>query len=200
MAPSPPALEPLPRLKQQHPSPDLADVSPPSGATPQENQTEPLSSKQWEVTPLCKALTASYLEAFNQDSLLVRETREEYFRKHGLNFGAKKICDLLEVFWHMIVATELFGSAIYEIKKTWVGPDELQQVNYTLRTLPKGLKFLQAVPPLEFPKVMGLTGIHDPDALCHFYRVTHCPWCSKVGARMRAQSSTIFGQYIIGWD
>ena len=79
------------------------------------------------------------------------------------------------------MATELLGSSIYEIKETWMGLDELQQANYALRALPKGLKFLRAVPPLESPKVMGLMGIHDPDALCCFYRVTHCPWCRKVG-------------------
>ena len=45
MAPSPPALEPSPRPKQQHPSPDLVDVLPPSGATPQGNITGPPSSK-----------------------------------------------------------------------------------------------------------------------------------------------------------
>ena len=95
--------------------------------------------------------------------------------------GTKNTCDLLEVFWHMIMAAELFGSSIYEIKETWVGLDELQQANYALRTLPKGLKFLRAVPLSECPKVMGLMGIHDPDALCHFYRVTHCPWCGKGG-------------------
>ena len=42
----------------------------------------------------------------------------------------------------MIMATELFGSPIYEIRETWMGPDELHQVNYALRALPKGLKFL----------------------------------------------------------
>ena len=86
-----------------------------------------------------------------------------------------------EVFWCMIMAAELFGSSIYEIKETWVGPDELQQANHALRTLPKGLKFLRAVHPSESPKVMGLIDIHDPDTLCHFYRVTHCSWCGKVG-------------------
>ena len=61
------------------------------------------------------------------------------------------------------------------------GPDTLWEANYTLRTLPKGLKFLRVVPPSESPKVMGLRGIHDPDALCHFNGVTHCPWCRKEG-------------------
>ena len=48
-------------------------------------------------------------------------------------------------------------------------------------TLWKGLKFFRAVSPSESPKVMGLMGIHNVDALCHFNRVTHCPWCRKVG-------------------
>ena len=126
-------------------------------------------------------LTASHLEAFNWGSPLVKETREDYFRKHSPNFSAKNTCDLSEVFRCMILATELFGSSIYEIKEPWVGPDELQQANYTLRTLPKGLKFLRAVSLSESPKVMGLTDIHDLDALHCFYRVTHFPWCSKVG-------------------
>ena len=141
----------------------------------------PHSSKWQEVTPLYKVLTPSHLEAFNWDSNPVREMGEEYFRKHSPNFSTENTCDLSEVFSHMIVANELFGSSIYEIKETWMGPDELQQANYTLRTLPKGLKFLRAGPPSESQKVIGLTGIHDLDVLHHFYRVTHCPWCGKVG-------------------
>ena len=81
----------------------------------------------------------------------------------------------------MARTTGLLGSTIYEIKEVWTGLDELQQANYALKTLPKGLKFLRVVPPSESPKVMGLTGIHDPNALCHFNRVTHCPWCGKEG-------------------
>ena len=96
----------------------------------------PPSSKWQEVMPLYKALTASHLEAFNWDSSLVRETREEYFRRHSLNFGTENTRDPSEVFWHMIVAAELLGSSIYEIKETWMGPDELWQANYALRTLP----------------------------------------------------------------
>ena len=80
------------------------------------------------MTPLYKVLTASHLEAFNWDFPLVRETSEEYFRKHSPNFNAENTCDLSEVFWCMIVATELFGSSIYEIRETWAGLDELHQV------------------------------------------------------------------------
>ena len=72
---SPPAPEPLPRPKWQHPSPDSVDVLPPSGTTSQANLAGPLISKWQEVMPLYKALTPSHLEAFNQDSSLVREMR-----------------------------------------------------------------------------------------------------------------------------
>ena len=78
-------------------------------------------------------------------------------------------------------SAKLLGLAIYKIQEVWKGPDELQQANYVLRSLPKGLKFLQVVPPSESPKVMGLVGIHNPDAFCHFNGLTHCPWCGKEG-------------------
>ena len=107
--------------------------------------------------------------------------REEYFRRHCPNFSNENTHDLSDVFWCMIKTTDLLGSTIYEIKEAWTGPDELWQANYRLRTLPKGLKFIRVVSPLESPKVMGLMDIHDLDALCCFNRVTHSPWCRKEG-------------------
>ena len=65
----------------------------------------------------------------------------------------------------MIETAGLLGSSIYEIQEAWTGWDELQHANYALRMQPKGLKFFQAVSSLESPKVMGLTGIHHPNAL-----------------------------------
>ena len=131
--------------------------------------------------PLHKALTQSHQEAFGQDSSLVRKTREEYFRSHCPNFNYENSCDFTDVFQHMTETTDLLGSAIYEIKEVWTGWDELWQANYVLRTLLKGLKFFRAVSPSKSPKVMGLMGIHDPDALHHFNGLTHCPWCEKEG-------------------
>ena len=68
--------------------------------------------------PLYKALTASHLEAFNWDSPLVKETREEYFRKHSPNFSAENSHDLSGVFQCMIAATDLLDSSIYKIRET----------------------------------------------------------------------------------
>ena len=133
------------------------------------------------MPPLHKVLTQNHSEVFSWDTSLVRETREKYFKRHSPNFTMENTCDLSNIFWHMAKTANLLGLAIHEIKEVWKGPDELQQANYALRTLPKGLKFLRAVPPLESPKVMGLTGIHDLDGLCCFNRMTHCSWCSKEG-------------------
>ena len=52
-----------------------------------------------------------------------------------------------------------------KIEASGKGPEKLKQANYTLQSLPKGLRFLRAVPTTESPKVMGLKGILDPDAL-----------------------------------
>ena len=131
--------------------------------------------------PLYKVLMRSHQEAFSQDSSLVREMREEYFWSHCPNFNNENTCDFTDIFWHMIETAGLLGSDIYEITEAWSGQDELWQANYSLMTLLKGLKFFRVVSPSKSPKVMGLTGIHDPDMLCHFSSVTHCPWYWKVG-------------------
>ena len=76
----------------------------------------------------------------------MREARKEYFKKHSPNFTTEGMHDLSEVFRHMAECAKLLGSTIYEIQEVLQGPDELWQANYTLRSLPKGLKFLWAVP------------------------------------------------------
>ena len=79
----------------------------------------------------------------------------------------------------MIETTGLLDSAIYEIQEAWTGWKELQHANYVLWTLSKGLKFFHVVSLSESPKVMGLMGIHHPNALHHFNGFTHYPWCGK---------------------
>ena len=144
-----------------------------SGRTP--------SSKWQEIPPWNRVLKLSHAETFCQDSDLVKETRREFFSKHSYNFIMEGTHDLSQLFKQAAASTELLGTSIYEIQASWMGPDELKQANYALRSLPKGLKFLHAVPPSKSPKVMGLVGIYDPDALCCFSGVTHCPWCGKEG-------------------
>ena len=109
------------------------------------------------------------------------EARLCFFSKHSHNFDQDGTHDLSEVFKKLVTKAGLLGSDIYEIEASWTGLEEIKQANYTLQSLPKGLKFLRAVPALESPKIRGLEGIHDPDALCHFAGFTYCPWCGKEG-------------------
>ena len=112
---------------------------------------------------------------------MVREARKEFFSKHSYNFTTDGTHVLSGTFRQLAVSTNLLGTSIHEIQESWTRPKDLKQANYTLQSLPKGLKFLQVVPTSESPKFMGLTGIHILDALCHFSGITYCPWCRKEG-------------------
>ena len=145
VAPSPLVPGWSPRPKQQHPSPDPVDILPP-GRTMSKAIPEGLpSSKQQELPPLHKVLMQSHQKqkVFSWDTSLVREVREEYFKKHFANFTIGNTHGLSDVFWCMAQTAKLLGSAIYEIKEVWAGPYELWQANYALRTLLKGLRFLR---------------------------------------------------------
>ena len=131
--------------------------------------------------PLHNTPSRSCQEAFRRDSRLVQKAREDYFWGNQPHFNSKNSCYLMVVFHNMIESMGLLGSEIFEIQETWIGWCELEYTNCTLKTLPKGLKFFHLVSHSESLKVMGLTNIHHPDALCHFSGVTHCPWCRKEG-------------------
>ena len=178
-APPTPLPKQSPRPKRWHPSPDPVESMPLGRTTLKVTLGGPPSSKWHEILHWDRGLRPSHAEAFDQDSDLVKESRREFFSKHSYNFTMEGTHDLSKIFQQMATSTELLGTSIHEIQASWTGPDELKQVNYALRSLPKGLKFLHVVPPSESPKVMGLMGIHDPDALCCFSGVTHCPWCGK---------------------
>ena len=102
---------------------------------------------------------------------------------------------MVDVFQSLVKSTGLLSFEIYEIKETWIGWSELQCANYTPRTLSKGLKFFHPVSPSESPKVMGLTGIHHPDALHHLNGVTHCLWCGKEGQNEEAVVNHLWKMY-----
>ena len=120
-------------------------------------------------------------EAFLRDSSIIKEARSCFFSSHSHDFVHDGTRDLSDVFKELAKSTGLLGEAIYEIQLSWTGPEELKQANYALQSLPKGLRFLRVVPTSESPKVMGLMGIHDPNALQHYAGYTYCPWCGKEG-------------------
>ena len=125
----------------------------------------PPNPKKQETPPQFKSLKPSWADTFLRDSDLVVEARLCFFSKHSCNFNQDQNCDLSRVFKKLAKKASLLGTNIYEIEASWTGPEELKQANYTLWSLPRGLRFLRVVPTMESPKVMGLKGIHDPDAL-----------------------------------
>ena len=110
-----------------------------------------------------------------------KEARSHFFSNHSYDWVHDGTNDLSDVFKELAESASLLGEAIYEIQLSWTGPEELKQANYALQSLPKGLRFLRAVPTSESPKVMGLMGIHNPNALWCFAGYTYCPWCGKEG-------------------
>ena len=80
-----------------------------------------------------------------------------------------------------IISANLLESKIYEVQEVWARRKDLRYAHHVMRDSPKGLWYFCLVSPLELPKVMGLKGIHHPDALCHCAGLSFCPWCGKEG-------------------
>ena len=183
----PAAASPLPVSKwspwpkRQLPLPELQGSTSMDETTPRATQEGPSSPKRQEVPTWFTSLKPSHAEAFLQDSSIIKEARSHFFSNHSYNFINDGTCDLSNVFKELAKGAILLGEAIYKIQLSWTRPEELKQANYALWSLPKGLRFLRAVPTLESPKVMDLMGIHDPNALWHYAGYTYCPWCGKEG-------------------
>ena len=150
-------------------------------SSPIASQEGPSSSKRGKNADWSSCLKPSHADAFNQDSSPMKEARSHYFTTHPWDWVNGNTEDLSDIFRELAQGAGLLRESIHEIKWLWDGPEELKHANYVLWSLPKGLKFLRAASTKESPKVMGLKGIHDPDALWCFAGYTYCPWCSKDG-------------------
>ena len=108
--------------------------------------------------------------------------REEHYKTNCPHFNCKTSHSLMNVFSehdHICWSTRfpnLWDSGVLGGVEC-----ELWYANNALRALPKRLQFFHAVSPSESPKVMGLAGVHNPDALCHFNSMTFYPCCRKEG-------------------
>ena len=149
--------------------------------TPSAMQEGPSSPKRQEAPTWFTSLKPSHEEAFLWDSSSVKEARSHFFSNNSYDWVHDGTSDLSDVFKELAKSAGLLGEAIYEIQLSWTRPEELKQANYALWSLPKGLRFLRVVPASESPKVMGLMGIHDPDALGCYAGYTYCSWCGKEG-------------------
>ena len=125
------------------------------------------------------SMKSSHSDTFWQDSDLVKEARACYFNTHPWDWTQRNTNDLSDIFRGLTQSAGLLDKCIFKIQDSWKGPDHLKCANYILLDLPKGLKCIRAVSIKESPKIMGLKGIHNPEALWHFAGYTFCPWCGK---------------------
>ena len=167
--------------KRWHPFPELQGSTSIDETTLRAMQEGPSSSKRWEAPTWFTSLKPSCVEAFLWDSSIVKEARSCFFSNHSYDWVHDGTNDLPDVFKELAESAGLLGEAIYKIQLSWTGPEEIKQANYALWFLPKGLRFLRAVPTSGSPKVMGLMGIYNPDALWCYAGYTYCPWCGKEG-------------------
>ena len=149
--------------------------------SPMVSQEGPSSSKRRETASWFASLKPSHADAFSHDSDLIKEARSCYFATHPWDWTYGNTDDLSDIFKELVEGADLLGKSIHELQLSWEGPEELKHANYSLHSLPKGLRFLRVVPTLESPKIMGLKGIHDDDALQCFVGYTYCLWCGKEG-------------------
>ena len=160
-----------PRLKRQHPLPELMGNMPMGRATLAVMLGGPPSPKKWETPPWFKLLKPGCAEAFLRDSSIVVEVRLHFFSKHSYNFNQDSNCDLSGI---LKIGSEC------QLTRYWYLWNR-SIVDRAWRAEASKLHPAVPTPTLESPKVIGLVGIHDPDALWHFAGFTYCPWCGKEG-------------------
>ena len=124
-----------------------------------------LSSKRRETANWFTSLKPICADAFSHDSDLIKETRSHYFATHPWDWTYGNTDNLPDIFKELAEGVNLLGKSIHELQLSWEGPEKLKHVNYSLHSLPKGLRSLREVPTMESPKIMGLEGIHDADVL-----------------------------------
>ena len=144
-------------------------------------QEESPNPKKEKTADWLTSMKSSCMDAFSQDSNPIKEVRAHYFTMHSWDWAHSNMEDLSDIFKGLAQRAGLLGELIFKIQQSWEGLEHLRCTNYVLQSLPKGLKFLRAVSAKESPKVMGLKGIYDPEALQHFAGYTYCPWCGKDG-------------------
>ena len=142
---------------------------------------ESSNPKKGKITDWLTGMKSECADAFSQDSDSIKEARARYFATHSWNWAQSNTEDLSDIFKEFAQEAGLLDDSIFEIQRSWKGPEHLQQANYGFQSQPKGLRFLRAVSTKESPKEMGLKGIHDPEALQCFSRFTYCLWCGKSG-------------------
>ena len=61
----------------------------------------------------------------------------------------------------------------------WTGQKDFWATYWVAKSSPRDICFFWVVSLTESPKIMGLKGIHSPEALKWLADLSFCPWCGK---------------------
>ena len=100
---------------------------------------------------------------------------------YHMDYDHKGSWDLSHTFQEMAISAGLMDSEVYEVQEVWTGQKDLQVTHHMAKGSPKGIQFFQVVSPTKLPMIMGLKGIHSPEALHQQVGLSFCLWCGKEG-------------------
>ena len=79
----------------------------------------------------------------------------------------------------MATSANLMGSEVHKVQEMWTGQKAIRAAHCMTKHSPKDIHFFRIMLPTESPKIMGLMGIHSPEALQWWGGLSFCPWCRK---------------------
>ena len=85
----------------------------------------------------------------------------------------------------MADSTGLLELDIYEVQDAWTGWKDLHTAKHAAKALQRNIQFFCMVTPTKSPSIIGLEGIHSPEALHIQGSHSYCPWCAKEGQNER---------------
>ena len=184
-----------PQPKRQHPLPDPWGIMSMDETSSKASQEGLSSSKRREAPDWFASLKPSHTDAFSHYSDPMKEARSHYFAAHPCDWIHNSTNDLSDIFRELAESAGLLGESIHEIQLSSDGPEELKHANYALQSLPKGLRFLRAVPPQNLQRSWDS---RESMTLMLFHALWAIPTVPGVGRRgkMREPWLTIWGQPI----
>ena len=110
-------------------------------------------------------LKGAHQEALSKGSNLVKQIRWTYFKAHCLEFDSETTHNLTCIFKGMADMVGLLNNKVHQVQDPWPGKKELHTANHATISSAQEICYFQVVSPTESPKIIGLKGIHFPEAL-----------------------------------
>ena len=123
--------------KRQHSSTEAQGDTSMDEDFPITSQEESSNPKKGKTADWLTCMKSDCADAFSRDSNSVKEARAHYFATHSWDWACGNTEDLSNIFKELAQEAGLLGESIFEIQRSWKGPEHLQQANYIFQSQPK---------------------------------------------------------------